>query len=227
MKKIIFIFMVLSSILIVSCGEKTSATDNTAAADTNQAASDHSSHSMHNAVGSEIINLMHAPMMEKPFQKTANIDVDFLANMIPHHQGAILSSKKLLETTTNQTLTQLANNIISEQEKEVAEFTSLIKDLEAKNTSYEDVDTVSIGNDMEAIMNKMMTDMSSIEVTADNDIDFLKGMIPHHQGAIDVSKKILEYTKDDKIKEIANRIIAAQEKEISDMNSMLSTLTNK
>ena len=226
MKKIIFIFMVLSSILIVSCGEKTSATDNTAA-DTNQAASDHSSHSMHNAVGSEIINLMHAPMMEKPFQKTANIDVDFLANMIPHHQGAILSSKKLLETTTNQTLTQLANNIISEQEKEVAEFTSLIKDLEAKNTSYEDVDTVSIGNDMEAIMNKMMTDMSSIEVTADNDIDFLKGMIPHHQGAIDVSKKILESTKDDKIKEIANRIIAAQEKEISDMNSMLSTLTNK
>ena len=57
-------------------------------------------------------------------------------------------------------------------------------------------------------------------------IDFLKGMIPHHQGAVDVSKKILEYTKDEKIKEIANRIISAQEKEISDMNNLLSTLTN-
>lgn len=225
MKKIIFIFMMLSSILIMSCGQKTSG--DSASADTNQAAMDHSAHSAHNTIGSEIINLMHAPMMEQPFQKTANIDVDFLANMIPHHQGAILSSKKLLETTTNQTLTELANNIISEQEKEVAEFTGLVKELEGKNISYAEIDTVAIGNDMEAIMNKMMADMSAIEVTADNDIDFLKGMIPHHQGAIDVSKKILEYTKDDKIKEIANRIIAAQEKEISDMNNMLSTLTNK
>lgn len=225
MKKIIFIFMMLSSILIMSCGQKTSG--DSAAADTNKAAMDHSAHSAHNTAGSEIINLMHAPMMEQPFRKTANIDVDFLANMIPHHQGAILSSKKLLETTTNQTLTELANNIISEQEKEVAEFTDLVEELEGKNISYAEIDTDAIGNDMEAIMNKMMADMSAIEVTADNDIDFLKGMIPHHQGAIDVSKKILEYTKDDKIKEIANRIIAAQEKEISDMNNMLSTLTNK
>ena len=131
-----------------------------------------------------------------------------------------------METTSNQTLINLANNIITSQEAEVAEFTDLIKELKKKNTSYEDIDTVSIGNDMENIMNKMMADMSSIEAAADNDIDFLKGMIPHHQGAVDVSKKILEYTKDEKIKEIANRIISAQEKEISDMNNLLSTLTN-
>ena len=63
MKKIIFIFMMLSSILIMSCGQKTSG--DSAAADTNQAAMDHSAHSAHNTVGSEIINLMHAPMMEQ------------------------------------------------------------------------------------------------------------------------------------------------------------------
>ena len=213
MKKIIFIFTVLSFIFAVSCSSKTSSETNT-----------HANH--HNMEGSDIISLMHAPMMEQPFEKTANIDIDFLANMIPHHKGAILSSQKLLETTSNQTLINLANNIITSQEAEVAEFTDLIKELEAKNTSYEDIDTVSIGNDMENIMNKMMADMSSIEAAADNDIDFLKGMIPHHQGAVDVSKKILEYTKDEKIKEIANRIISAQEKEISDMNNLLSTLTN-
>ena len=50
-------------------------------------------------------------------------------------------------------------------------------------------------------------------------------MIPHHQAAIDVSKKILEYTKDDKIKEIANRIIKAQEKEIEDMNNMINSMS--
>ncbi|WP_456060255.1 hypothetical protein [Brachyspira pilosicoli] len=38
---------------------------------------------------------------------------------------------------------------------------------------------------------------------------------------------MLAYTKDDKIKEIANRIIADQEKEIADMNNLLASLTSK
>ncbi|PTY41382.1 DUF305 domain-containing protein [Brachyspira hampsonii] len=220
MKQIITIFIALMSVLIISCGQKTSDTSENVSTNT----ANHSSHSMSNmhSKGSEIIDLMHAPMMEQPFEKTKNIDADFLANMIPHHQGAIISSKKLLETTTNEALITLANNIIAEQEKEVSEFTNLVSELKNKNTSYEDIDTQTLGNEMETIMNNMMKDMSSIEVAGDNDIDFLKGMIPHHQAAIDVSKKILEYTKDDKIKEIANRIIAAQEKEINDMNNMLN-----
>ncbi|OEJ14945.1 DUF305 domain-containing protein [Brachyspira hampsonii] len=213
MKQIITIFIVLMSAFIISCGQKTS--DNT---------DNHSSHSMDSmhSKGSEIIDLMHAPMMEQPFQKTKNIDADFLVNMIPHHQGAIISSKKLLETTTNEALITLANNIIAEQEKEVSEFTDLVTELKNKNTSYEDIDTSILGDEMEKIMNNMMKDMSSIKAAGDNDIDFLKGMIPHHQAAVDVSKKILEYTKDDKIKEIANRIVTAQEKEINDMNNMLN-----
>lgn len=214
MKKIVTIFITLLSLLIISCGQK----------NTNETANAAMDHSAHHSMGSDIISLMHAPMMEKPFQKTDNIDVDFLVNMIPHHQGAILSSKKLLETTKNEELIKLANNIINEQEKEVKEFTDLVKELEAKNTSYSDIDTAAVGNEMESIMNIMMEDMSSIEVTDNEDINFLRGMIPHHQGAVDVSKKILEYTKDEKIKEIANRIINAQEKEISDMNTMIDLL---
>ena len=222
MKQIITLFIAIMSAFIISCGQKAADTSSNTTTDTNN----QSAHSMHNMSGGGVIDLMHAPMMEQPFEKTANIDVDFLANMIPHHKGAILSSKKLLETTKDNKLIELANNIVTEQEKEVAEFTGLVKELEGKNISYAEIDTVAIGNDMENIMNKMMADMSSIEAAADNDIDFLKGMIPHHQGAVDVSKKILEYTKDEKIKEIANRIISAQEKEISDMNNLLSTLTN-
>lgn len=220
MKQIITLFIAIMSAFIISCGQKAADTSSNTTTDTNN----QSAHSMHNMSGGGVIDLMHAPMMEQPFEKTANIDVDFLANMIPHHKGAILSSKKLLETTKDNKLIELANNIVTEQEKEVAEFTQLVDELKAKNTSYADVDTAALGNEMEAIMNKMMEDMSAIEVAGNDDIDFLKGMIPHHQAAIDVSKKILEYTKDEKIKEIANRIITAQEKEIADMNNMLNSL---
>ena len=220
MKKIITTFIIsLAALLFISCSEK-----NTDTADTNANTMDHSAHTAHKA-GSEIIDLMHQPMMEQDFQKTANIDSDFLFNMIPHHKGAILSSQKLLETTKNEKLIELANNIITEQNKEVTEFDALIKELNAKNTDYSGIDTEAIGNEMQIIMDNMMADMAAIEITGNNDIDFLKGMIPHHQAAIDVSKKILEYTKDDKIKEIANRIIKAQEKEIEDMNNMINSMS--
>ncbi|MEI0797975.1 DUF305 domain-containing protein [Brachyspira intermedia] len=218
MKKIITTFIIsLAALLFISCSEKN-------ASSTEMNNMDHSAHTAHQS-GSEIIDLMHQPMMEQDFQKTANIDADFLFNMIPHHKGAILSSQKLLETTKNEKLIELANNIITEQNKEVTEFDALIKELNAKNTDYSDIDTEAIGNDMQLIMDNMMADMSAIEITGNNDIDFLKGMIPHHQAAIDVSKKILEYTKDDKIKEIANRIIKAQEKEIEDMNNMINSMS--
>ena len=219
---IITIIMML--VFTVSCNQKT---DTTSAAQTNNAENTHNAHATHNASGSKIIDAMHAPMMAQAFEKTKNIDVDFLVNMIPHHQGAIDSSKILLDTTTNETLKTLANNIIQAQEKEIKEFTALVDELKAKNTDYSDIDTVAFGDEAEKIMNDMMMEMSMIEVSADNDIDFIKGMIPHHQGAVDASKQILAYTKDDKIKEIANRIIADQEKEIADMNNLLASLTSK
>ena len=220
------ITIIMMLVFTVSCTQKT---DTASAAENNAAQNEmpENAHAAHNASGSKIIDAMHAPMMAQPFEKTKNIDVDFLVNMIPHHQGAIDSSKILLETTTNETLKTLANNIIQAQEKEIKEFTALVEELKAKNTDYSDIDTAAFGNEAEKIMNDMMMEMSMIEVSADNDIDFIRGMIPHHQAAVDASKQILASTKDDKIKEIANRIIADQEKEIADMNNLLTSLTSK
>ncbi|WP_300370460.1 DUF305 domain-containing protein [Brachyspira sp.] len=226
MKNILLIFTLASFLFLVSCGSNASEGNvSSQEAIQKNTSSDNIADTVHESVFSEIIDIMHAPMMKQPFQKTSNIDIDFLFNMIPHHQGAILSSKRLLETSKNADVTDLANNIIKAQEFEVTEFTALIKELETKNTDYSAIDTAKIGDDMENIMNKMMTDMSSIQVTGDNDIDFLQGMIPHHQGAVDAAEKILESTKDEKIKEIANRIIIDQEKEINYMNELINNLS--
>ena len=57
-----------------------------------------------------------------------------------------------------------------------------------------------------------------------SDRGFLSGMIGHHQGAVDMSTKILATTKDEQIKEWAKDIIEAQKKEIDKMRSMLKPL---
>jgi len=69
-------------------------------------------------------------------------------------------------------------------------------------------------------MEKMHHDMA-ITPTGDADIDFARGMIPHHQGAIDMAKIVLEKGKDAEIRKLAEDIIAAQEKEIAFLKSWL------
>ena len=73
----------------------------------------------------------------------------------------------------------------------------------------------------EAANEKMHKDMA-IKFTGDADKDFLRGMIPHHQGAIDMAKVVLRYGKDPKIKALAEKIIKEQEAEIADMKAMLA-----
>jgi uncharacterized protein (DUF305 family) len=69
-------------------------------------------------------------------------------------------------------------------------------------------------------MDKMMADMM-VPYTGNADIDFAKGMIPHHQGAIDMAKVVLQFGKDTEIRKLAEAVVAAQESEITFMQNWL------
>ena len=59
----------------------------------------------------------------------------------------------------------------------------------------------------------------SITYSGNADKDFVAGMMPHHQGAIDMAKVELQYGKDPQLRKLARDIVAAQEKEIAFMQS--------
>lgn len=61
----------------------------------------------------------------------------------------------------------------------------------------------------------------NIEFTGNADVDFAKGMIPHHQGAVEMAKIVLEFGKDPELRKLAEDIIKAQETEIAFMKSWL------
>jgi uncharacterized protein (DUF305 family) len=68
---------------------------------------------------------------------------------------------------------------------------------------------------------KMHADMS-IDYTADPDVAFVKGMIAHHQGAVDMANVILQFGEDEEIATFARKVIADQSAEIAWLRDWLA-----
>lgn len=169
---------------------------------------------------------MMAGMAVRP---TGNIDHDFVALMVPHHQGAIDMAKAELLHGHDEKLLRIAQEIIVEQLQEIAAMRLAVG--EPASPTWRAGTTAPAPNSPPlpapgaqpessflaqtvAAMNRMMAAMA-VEPSGNVDRDFVALMVPHHRGAIDMAEAELRYGGNRRLKTIAQEIIVDQQQEIT------------
>lgn len=150
---------------------------------------------------------------------TDSISHNFIVQMIPHHQAAIDMSRNILKYTTNIPVQNIATQIIEEQTKSIENMRE-IQCACSELTNCEQ-DLCRYQNQVEKIMRTMFWEMGGARATNGINCNFMREMIPHHQGAIKMSNNALQFPICPSLKPILQAIITSQQKGVQQMRHLL------
>jgi len=230
MKKSAFFLAALCSgtLLLGSCSsdktadttttETTTATTEPATGD--MAGMDHSKMTESGTAGDSPLMASMNDMMGKmsAMKMKGNTDHDFTHMMLEHHKGAVAMADIELRDGKDATMKQMAEKIKADQQKEIGEMEPIAERLDSAPNNYKPMDPADpFTSQMKASMDGMMQNMP--KMVADPDMNFNMMMTVHHQSAVDMAKAELAHGKDTKLKEMAQKMIDAQQKEIADFKA--------
>ena len=158
---------------------------------------------------------MHAMKMSGDF------DHDFAHMMIMHHMSGIEMSELQIAKGRDDKLKSLATFMIASQKKEIDQLQSFINNYKVPEIKMNDM---SKHHELGEGMKTMMDKMKNMKMTGNQDQDFIKMMIPHHECAITMAEDELTHGKQTDLKKIAENIITDQKSEIANMKVLLSNL---
>ena len=142
------------------------------------------------------------------------VDRAFVADMIPHHESAIQMAKIAQQRGESAFVKELADDIANSQSDEIATMRREDEALELAG-----VKPGSLG--VPGHMKGMDDDPAKLRSADPFDEAFIRMMIPHHEGAIEMAKVELAKGEDPELKALAQDITDAQQREISDMRKHL------
>ena len=168
-------------------------------------------------------------------------DIDYLIHMIPHHQVAIDMSNLLIPHTDNPVMLHLCRDIIRKQSYEIwememmkqnlsdtvfSEHPGTIDDIPTKMERFAPVLSKAAEGPCNPLFFKPDDHSKHMEHMKVTDKSYLEHMIPHHQVAIDMSKRLLLHTNHSYLIDFCRKLIIDQQGEIYTMNNLLRNKYN-
>ena len=160
-------------------------------------------------------------------------DIQYLEHMIPHHQVAIDMSHLVQPHVESVTILNLSRDIIRKQSYEIFEMKGMKRyngDVVSNNMWRKENPMTSLDlynpNLSKSVCNPLFfkpNDHSKMmEGMVLNQKKYLEHMIPHHQVAIDMSRRLLLHTNNSYLLEFCRKLIIEQQGEIFYMENLLN-----
>ena len=179
----------------------------------------------------------YSKIISEPNPCTDNLtDIEYLKHMIPHHQVAIDMSNLLIRKTSNPVILNLCRDIIRKQSYEIWEMkiiknnisdtlvssdSWMVDNITTKLDQYEPVDSISPEGPCNPLFFKPDEHSQHMKGMNITDRSYMEHMIPHHQVAIDMSKRLLLHTNHTYLLDFCRKLIIDQQSEIYTMNNLL------
>ena len=165
-------------------------------------------------------------------------DLEYLEHMIPHHQVAIDMSVLLQKHTSSDVMLNLCREIIRIQSYEIFEMSKMkaykdtlftndkwIKEkINTKLDTYNPILSKAKEGECNPLFFKPNDHSQHMKGMKLTDRSYLEHMIPHHQVAIDMSRRLLLHTNNSYLLEFCRKLILEQQAEILYMNNLLMNI---
>ena len=155
-------------------------------------------------------------------QLTDSISQNFIVQMIPHHEAAVQMSHNLLQYTTCIPLQNMALGIIETQTKGIHEMEAALES--CSQPASDSADLALYRRRYGHIVQRMFCAMEQACISNNIDANFIREMIPHHQGAIQMAENALRFSPCPPLVPILQNIVRAQRAGICQMERILRCL---
>lgn len=176
---------------------------------------DHSKHDHNSGVDHSAMD--HSKMESSPGAAEAPHELQFIDSMIAHHQGAVAMALLVNTRSQRPEMKKLAQAILDEQRKEIAQMQTWRAKWFGEAKPAINIDFPGMRTGMAGM------DMTKLGALKGNefDLEFLRQMVPHHQGAVEMAKALKGGDSYAELKDLSASIIKAQTAEIEHMNGLL------
>jgi uncharacterized protein (DUF305 family) len=167
----------------------------------------------HNSI--EHTGIDHSKMESSPGAAKAPFELQFIDTMIAHHEGAIDAAQLVATRAAHPELKDLARSIIAQQQHEIAQ-------MRAWRVAWFSEAAPAINIDLPGMREGMQSmDLDKLDRLKENefDLEFIRQMIAHHEGAVTMAKQLLSGDVHAELRKLCEEVISSQTAEIEEMRN--------
>ena len=144
---------------------------------------------------------------------SAEYDLQFIDTMTKHHQMAVMMSEAAIQKASDAKVKEFGRKVVADQKKEIEQLAAWRQQWYANAADAHNMQLPGASS--------MSMDMSHMQTSSGHAFDmmFVDMMIPHHKGAIEMSRDALQKAQRQELKDFAQETIDKQGKEIAELEA--------